>query len=135
MDIKVKWELKMNTIISDENWEWSCRKGHKITNSPIWSLEWKVKMRKKNGPSACQQNTKWNKIMIWFTWFRLLIKNITHKIVFFYSNQTLLVRILLLIAKKIITVSKVRLQSPAVTQWRENIKDVFFGKHYFKSTI
>ena len=118
LDIKVKWELKMNTIISNENWEWSFRKGHKITNCPIWSLEWKVKMRgtknkteQKKKTTNNQQNTKWNKIMIWFRWFRLLLRSISQKIVVFYSNRTLLVRVRPLIAKKITTISKLRPQS------------------------
>ena len=44
--MKEKWELEMNTIIPDNDWELSCSEGHKITNSPIWKeFEWKTKMR------------------------------------------------------------------------------------------
>ena len=46
LDVKEKWELEMNTIITDEGWEQSCREGHKVTNSPTWrEFEWKIKMR------------------------------------------------------------------------------------------
>merc|ERR1712035_181329 len=46
LDMKQKWELEMNTIISDKNWELSCREGHKITSCPIWrEFDWKVRMR------------------------------------------------------------------------------------------
>ena len=41
LDIKEKWELEMSTIILDEQWETSCRQGHKITSSPYWKeFEW-----------------------------------------------------------------------------------------------
>ncbi len=46
LGVKEKWELEMNTIISDEKWELSCREGHKATNSHTWKeFEWKVKMK------------------------------------------------------------------------------------------
>ena len=46
LDIKEKWELEMNIIISDEQWENSCEQGHKVTSSPNWrEFGWKIKMR------------------------------------------------------------------------------------------
>ncbi len=35
LDIKEKWELEMNVVIEDEEWETICERNHKITNSPI----------------------------------------------------------------------------------------------------
>ena len=35
LDIKEKWELEMNIIISDEQWESSCEQGHRVTSSPL----------------------------------------------------------------------------------------------------
>lgn len=46
LDNREKWELEVNLVITDEDLKLSCRKEHKITNSPIWKeFEWKVKMR------------------------------------------------------------------------------------------
>ena len=46
LDIKEKWELEMNIIISDEQWESSCEQGHRVTSSPNWKeFGWKIKMR------------------------------------------------------------------------------------------
>ena len=46
LDIKEKWELEMNIIISDEQWENSCEQGHRVTSSPNWrEFGWKIKMR------------------------------------------------------------------------------------------
>ena len=46
LDIKERWELEMNVIIEEEEWERACEKGHKISNSPIWKeFNWKLKMR------------------------------------------------------------------------------------------
>uniref|UniRef100_A0A8C5H005 Reverse transcriptase n=1 Tax=Gouania willdenowi TaxID=441366 RepID=A0A8C5H005_GOUWI len=45
-DIKRKWELEMNIIIKDDDWERTLREGHKITNSPsLKEFEWKTKIR------------------------------------------------------------------------------------------
>ena len=41
-------------------------------------------------------------------------------------NQRILLRVLLLIAKKMITISWLRPQPPTVTQWREKVKDVYY---------
>lgn len=46
LDIKQKWELEANIIISEEEWEETFKEGHKITNSPTWrEFDLKVKMR------------------------------------------------------------------------------------------
>lgn len=46
LDIKEKWELEMNTIITDKQWEASCSQGHRVTSSPNWKeFGWKIKMR------------------------------------------------------------------------------------------
>jgi len=46
LDIKEKWELEMNTIITDEQWETSFSQGHRVTSSPNWKeFGWKIKMR------------------------------------------------------------------------------------------
>lgn len=46
LDVKEKWELEANIIITDEKWEETFKAGHKITSSPIWrEFDWKVKMR------------------------------------------------------------------------------------------
>lgn len=46
LDIKEKWELEANIIISEEEWEETFKEGHKLTNSPTWrEFDWKVKMR------------------------------------------------------------------------------------------
>ncbi len=42
------------------------------------------------------------------------------------NSQTLLLRNLLLVAKKMITVSWLKPQPPIVTQWREKIRDVYY---------
>lgn len=58
LDIKGKWELEMNVIISDEHWENSCSHGHKITSSPNWKeFGWKIKMRYFRTP---QFTSKWS---------------------------------------------------------------------------
>lgn len=36
LDIKGKWELEMNVIMNDEEWEEILERVHKITNSPLW---------------------------------------------------------------------------------------------------
>lgn len=36
LDNKEKWELEMNTVIQDKNWELSCKDGHRILNSLTW---------------------------------------------------------------------------------------------------
>lgn len=44
-DIKGKWELEMNIIINDEDWEKMFREGHRISNSPMLrEFEWKIKI-------------------------------------------------------------------------------------------
>lgn len=44
-DIMGKWELEMNIIIKDEDWEQTLREGHKITNSLVLrEFEWKTKI-------------------------------------------------------------------------------------------
>lgn len=52
MDVKERWELETNIIITDEQWEETFKAGHKLTNSPSWwEFDWKVKMRFFNTPS------------------------------------------------------------------------------------
>ncbi|MEQ2273730.1 hypothetical protein XENORESO_008121 [Xenotaenia resolanae] len=46
IDIKQKWELEMNIVIEDKEWERVCENGHKIIHSPGWKeFDWKLKMR------------------------------------------------------------------------------------------
>ena len=46
LDVKEKWELEANIIITDEQWEETFKAGHKVTNSPTWrEFDWKIKMR------------------------------------------------------------------------------------------
>lgn len=53
MDVKERWELETNIIITDEQWEETFKAGHKLTNSPSWwEFDWKVKMRFFNTPSV-----------------------------------------------------------------------------------
>lgn len=45
MDIKAKWELEANIIMTDEKWEETFKAGHKLISRPSWrEFEWKVKM-------------------------------------------------------------------------------------------
>lgn len=58
MDIKEKWELEMNVVISDEQWVNSCKRGHKLTSSSNWrEFGWKLKMRYFRTP---QITSKWS---------------------------------------------------------------------------
>lgn len=46
LDVKEKWELEANIIITEEEWEETFKEGHRLTNSPTWrEFDWKVKMR------------------------------------------------------------------------------------------
>ena len=46
LDVKEKWELEANIIITDEQWEETFKAGHKVTNSPTWrEFDWKIKMK------------------------------------------------------------------------------------------
>lgn len=44
--VKEKWELEMNVVIEDQEWEQLCERGHKLTSSPAWKeFMWKVNVR------------------------------------------------------------------------------------------
>lgn len=103
----------MNVLISDKDWELSCREEHLITNSRILGL-FKI-------IGILAKHPTWEKK-------KCLDRELPLK-PFYYDTQTSLLRILLLIAKKMIAVSSLRLQPPTVTRWREKIKDVFYMKH------
>ena len=46
VDVKEKWELEANIIITDEQWEETFKAGHKVTSSPTWrAFHWKIKIR------------------------------------------------------------------------------------------
>lgn len=46
LDVKNKWELEANTIISDIEWERSWESWHKCLSSPTWKeFSWKLRMR------------------------------------------------------------------------------------------
>lgn len=161
LDVKEKWELEMNTIITDEGWEQSCREGHKVTNSPTWrEFEWKIKMRFFRTPLVSSKfgdtlghcwrgcglvgdhtHIFWDCPKLSGYWHD--IQNEIKKCLkievplepsyflggilpekFENNSQISLLRILLLVAKKTITVSW--LKPPTVTQWREKIKDVYY---------
>lgn len=41
MDVKEKWELEANVVITDDEWEETFRLGHRLTNSPTWKeFDW-----------------------------------------------------------------------------------------------
>lgn len=103
----------MDILISDKDWELSCREEHLITNSRILGL-FKI-------IGILAKHPTWEKK-------KCLDRELPLK-PFYYDTQTSLLRILLLIAKKMIAVSSLRLQPPTVTRWREKIKDVFYMKH------
>ena len=160
----------MNTIISDEEWEHSCREGHKVTNSPTWrEFEWKVKMRFFRTPlvaskfrdtlDQCWRGCGWvggHTHMFWdcpklsgywhniqneikkclkievplepsYFLIGILPENLEN------SSQISLLRILLLVAKKMITISWLKPQPPTVTQWRDK-GCLLNGKHNSKVT-
>ena len=44
--IKNRWELELNIIIEDGEWETMCIGCHKGTNSNMWEeFDWKMKMK------------------------------------------------------------------------------------------
>lgn len=60
LDIKEKWELEMNTVISDKQWETSFEQGHKVTNSLSWrEYGWKLRMRYFRTPLV---SSKWGNV-------------------------------------------------------------------------
>lgn len=43
MDVKEKWELETNLIITNKKWRDTFTEGHTLKNSPSWrEFEWKV---------------------------------------------------------------------------------------------
>lgn len=53
LDVKERWELETNTIITDEDCEETFKSGYKLTSSPTWKeFDWKVKMQYFNTPSV-----------------------------------------------------------------------------------
>lgn len=46
LQVKEKWELEMNVVTGDQEWEQLCENGHKLTSSPTWKeFIWKVNVR------------------------------------------------------------------------------------------
>lgn len=59
MDVKERWELEANVIITNDDWEETFKSGHTLTNSPTWrEFEWKVKMRYFNIPFVTAKYSK-----------------------------------------------------------------------------
>jgi len=66
LDIKEKWELEINVVIEDEEWEVVCGQGHKIPHSPVWKeFNWKLKMRYFKTPSSISKYDKNNSKLCW----------------------------------------------------------------------
>lgn len=162
MDVKERWELEANVIITDDEWEESFRSGHKLTNSPTWrEFDWKVKMRYFNTPSVTAKYSKtsdlcwrncdmvgdfthifWDcpKIIDFWKCVKIEIKRIlgidlhldlTLSIIGILPEDLIdrdsryLLRVLLLIAKKIITINWLKPHPPNIMQWTDRVKKVF----------
>uniref|UniRef100_A0A3P8TVH1 Reverse transcriptase domain-containing protein n=1 Tax=Amphiprion percula TaxID=161767 RepID=A0A3P8TVH1_AMPPE len=163
LHIKERWELEMNVIIKDEEWQEVCDSGHKITNSPMWKeFNWKIKMRYFKTPSIISTFDKRNNNLCWrncgkigdhthIFWdcpkLKLFWEEIQAEIrsilgvdlalePLFYiigsipkeamdKKQAYLLHILLLVAKKMITVSWLSPLPPTLHQWRESLKKVY----------
>ena len=162
MDVKERWELEANVIITDDDWEETFKSGHKLTNSPTWrEFEWKVKMRFFNTPfvtakynktsNLCWRNCGmvgdfthifWDcpKVRVFWGGVKKEIKRILG--IDLHLDPTLyilgilpedlidrdsgyLLRILLLIAKKMITINWLKPHTPNTMQWTDRIKKVF----------
>lgn len=161
-DIRGKWELEMNVIIKDEDWEKTMQDGHKLTNSPAFrEFEWKTKIRffrtpfithKFGGTSdkcwrGCgdvgdHTHIFWNckKLTNYWKDIQCEIKkclgvNIPLDPTFVLlgifpihfkpnCNKNIL-KILILIAKKMVTVSWLKPQPPTITQWKNKLKEVY----------
>lgn len=160
--IKEKWELEMNVIINDDEWEQTMLEGHKITNSPtLREFEWKTKIRffrtpfitSKFGKSSNQcwrscggvgdhTHIFWDCPRLAGYWkdIQSEIKNCLGVQIPLEPRFTILgifptnlapissriqLKMLLLIAKKMITVSWLQTQPPTIAQWKNKLKEVY----------
>lgn len=59
LNIKEKWKLGLDVIISDKTWEELCAVCHKDINSQLWKdFDWKLKIRCFNTPLAISSYVK-----------------------------------------------------------------------------
>lgn len=66
LDVKGKWELKVNTIIKHEEWERSWMSWHECLSSPTWKkFGWKLRMRSFKTPIVISNNDNKSNPLYW----------------------------------------------------------------------
>lgn len=162
LENKTKWEIELNILINENEWDETCLSGHKLTNSPNWrEFDWKIKNRyfgtpiitAKYGVSSalcwrgCGHQGDLSHIMwacpklqeYWDGVKRIIEQILDIKIkldpkLFILGipsglqmgkKKTYLLRTLLLIAKKTITVLWLQPQPPNIKQWQQKVNEVY----------
>lgn len=162
LDVKNKWELELNTLIDDSDWEYSWEEWHKCLNSPNWKeFSWKLRMRffktplivssyDHNTSALCWRNcgqigdfshifwecplvkvyregvkgeiNKILKINITYDFHQIILSDITSEA--WEKDRTYMLKALVLIAHKIITINWLKPHPPTLEQWTQRLKSV-----------
>lgn len=162
--IKNKWELELNVVIEDEEWETICIGCHKGINSNMWKeFDWKMKTRffrtplvvskfidnpngkycwRECGMVGDHSHIFWDCPMMLPFWrgiHREIDKVLGTSLLFIPSqflfdltpedmytrDQKYLLHILLMIARKIVTINWRNPQPPTVAQWKHKLREVY----------
>uniref|UniRef100_A0A087YQ60 Reverse transcriptase zinc-binding domain-containing protein n=1 Tax=Poecilia formosa TaxID=48698 RepID=A0A087YQ60_POEFO len=160
LDVKNKWELELNRVIEDTEWEKAWDSWHKCLNSPNWrEFSWKIRMRFFRTPIVIASydnnasNLCWRKCgqigdfshIFWECpkvkgyWEGVkreigIILNLTvdwniHKVILEEVDlptevTRYMLRVLVLIAHKVITVNWLKPHPPTLEQWVQRLKTV-----------
>ncbi|KAF7655423.1 hypothetical protein LDENG_00056120 [Lucifuga dentata] len=169
LQVKGKWELEMNIIMEDKNWEEVCLSCHKGINSHLWKeFDWKITMRffrtplivsgfakgttsalcwRKCGMTGDYSHIFWDCQVLQVFWQdikkeigKILKIDIPLDPVFFFllgeihqdvlgKDQRYILRILLLVARKMITINWMKAFPPTQTQWTQRLKQVYIMEY------
>ena len=122
--IKNNWELELNIIIEDGEWETMCVGCHKGVNSNMWrAFDWKMKTRFFKTPSVISKFVDESEIDLPFTPSRFVFDPTPEDM--YTRDQTYLVHILLLTARKMVTIKWMNSRPPTGAQCKQKLGEVY----------